>query len=222
MSASELIDILPSVEAPNKNEVTEITEKNAPYTGEMDVLFISLMQFYHNAVNFNTFANIISGKSRISLRLVDWFVTNFAKQYYTIIIQPPTSEKHEATRFKVYNQYKQTLPPLSKMKFDPFCRGQETLVVFPNGAKLETNIKQMNFFKWAIENHIVAYIEEHFDEIDRDMNKRNSTSKRKKTVIGGGTTAVDGNNKTRKKREELSNSHRTIIFENVKTTFKFT
>ena len=54
----------------------------------------------------------------------------------------------------------------------------------------------MNFFKWAIENKVIEYIEENYETIEKDMNSRNSTSKRKETIID--------NSKTRKKREELS------------------
>jgi len=63
---------------------------------------------------------------------------------------------------------------------------------------METTIGQLNFFKWAIENCVIEYIELHFADIETDMNMRNSTSKRKSTIDG------QDNSKTRKKREELS------------------
>jgi hypothetical protein len=47
---------------------------------------------------------------------------------------------------------------------------------------METTIGQLNFFKWAIENRIIEFIENHYDDIEADMNARNSTSKRK---LGG-------------------------------------
>jgi hypothetical protein len=71
---------------------------------------------------------------------------------------------------------------------------------------METTIGQLNFFKWAIENQIIEYIQEHYKEIEEDMNSRNSTSKRKspnssdENREGGGAS----DSKTRKKREELS------------------
>jgi len=68
---------------------------------------------------------------------------------------------------------------------------------------METTIGQLNFFKWAIENQIIDYIQENYKEIEDDMNSRNSTSKRKSitpTTESGGAS----DSKTRKKREELS------------------
>jgi len=46
------------------------------------VLLHNLMKFYKQEYNFNTMLSIINGKSPISLRIVDWFATNYAKQYY--------------------------------------------------------------------------------------------------------------------------------------------
>ena len=59
---------------------------------------------------------------------------------------------------------------------------------------METTIGQLNFFKWLLENNILAYIKENISDINNDMLKRNSTSKNK----------LKTNKKTRKKREELS------------------
>ena len=62
--------------------------------------------------------------------------------------------------------------------------------------EIQTTIGQLNFFRWALENKILDYIEKNVESINNDMNKRNSTSKKKKLV--------KEKVKTRKKREELS------------------
>jgi hypothetical protein len=82
---------------------------------------------------------------------------------------------------------------------------------------METTIGQLNFFKWAIENKIIDYIEEHYDVIESDMNNRNSTAKRRTP-----TDTTSDNSKTRKKREELSISAcKCIKKETVKIIVKF-
>ena len=43
----------------------------------------------------------------------------------------------------------------------------------------------MNFFKWALENKVIRYIEENYANIEKDMNNRNSTSKKK--LLSAGT-----------------------------------
>lgn len=79
---------------------------------------------------------------------------------------------------------------------------------------METTIGQLNFFKWAIENKIIEFIDENYEAIENDMNSRNSTSKRKDNEPDGV--------KTRKKREELSVSAcKCVKKETVKIIVKF-
>jgi hypothetical protein len=71
----------------------------------------------------------------------------------------------------------------------------------------------LNFFKWAIENSVIDYIEQNYSNIEKDMNCRNSTSKNRIT---------DKSNKTRKKREELSvSASKSIKKEKVEIVVKF-
>ncbi len=172
----------------------------------------NLMDFYKSPANMTKMLSIIKGQSNISLRIVDWFVTNYAKQYYTIISNTTDS------RFKVYLSYKQKLKAYSKKRFDPFCRWDRiTLPYGPSheNTEIETTIGQLNFFKWALENGIIAHIETYYHEIELDMIHRNSISKKN-------TSQYHDQPKTRKKREELSISAiKTIKKEQVEIVLKF-
>ena len=202
-----------------------------------ELLMKNLTEFYSNKDHLHKMLGVINGESKISLRIVDWFVTNYAKLYYTVydLYQQKTersgSEKGETFRFKVYNDYKLKLKSYSKKKFDPFCRWERISIPYSDDKYMETTIGQLNFFKWAIENNILDYIESHYNEIFNDMNMRNSTSKRKQTVKvdcgintleGGGLIDGGDNSKTRKKREELSiSASKCIKKETVKIVVKF-
>ena len=77
---------------------------------------------------------------------------------------------------------------------------------------IQTTIGQLNFFKWAIDNKVINYIEENYEDILKDMNSRNSTSKKRQNT----------NNRTRKKRQELSVSAiKSIKKEKVEIVVKF-
>lgn len=180
-----------------------------------DLLLSKLMQFYNKDNNFDKMLNIINGRSNISLRIVDWFATNYSKKYYTVY----TIEKNNVKeRFKVYNDYKLNLKAYSKKRFDPFCRWERITIPYKGSMHIQTTIGQLNFFKWALENEVIKYIGENYDAIDADMNTRNSTTKPKNYSINSNSstcsnsstdTSTSGNstlsnNKTRKKREELS------------------
>ena len=189
-----------------------------------ELLMKNLMDFYKNRENLHNMMSIINGESKISLRIVDWFVTNFAKKYYTVYEQQIKEGSQETYRFKVYNDYKLKLKAYSKRRFDPFCRWERISIPYDTNNFMETTIGQLNFFKWAIENKIVQYIEENYKDIENDMNNRNSTSKRKPSpdnISESNDPSVD-NSKTRKKRQELSISAcKCIKKETVKIVVKF-
>ena len=189
-----------------------------------DLLLSSLMEFYNNRENLNKMIRIINGDSEISLRIVDWFVTNYAKKYYTVYEQTNgTEDRQTITRFKVYNDYKLKLKAYSKKRFDPFCRWDRVSIPYDNEQYMETTIGQLNFFKWALDNNIIDYIKNNYDVIECDMNKRNSTTKRRTPVDEESIAQLNNNNsKTRKRREELSISAcKCIKKENVQIIVKF-
>ncbi len=180
------------------------------YATQNDLLLQKLLSYYKKDNNLNKMLCIINGESSISLRIVDWFATNYSKKYFTVY----NIEKNgEQRRFKVYCDYKLKLKAYSKKRFDPFCRWDRISIPYKDNTSIQTTIGQLNFFKWALENNVIQYIENNYGEIERDMSNRNSTSKNKK---------IDPTNKTRKKREELSISAvKTIKKENVEIVVKF-
>ena len=185
---------------------------NSTYTTQNELLLNNLMDFYKKEEYLDTMLKIITGDSKISLRIVDWFATNYAKKYYTLY----TIEDNQGNnkRFKVYFDYKLKLKAYSKRRFDPFCRWERISIPYKGDKFIETTIGQLNFFKWAIENRVIDFIEGNYETIEKDMNTRNSTSKRKELKID--------NTKTRKKREELSiSATKSIKKEEVEIVVQF-
>lgn len=194
-------------------------------TTQNGLLMKNLMEFYDERSNLKKMMSIINGESKISLRIVDWFVTNFAKKYYTVYdLFTQRGTNQDTVRFKVYNDYKLKLKAYSKRNFDPFCRWERISIPYDDEKYMETTIGQLNFFKWAIENKIVDFIESNYSAIENDMNGRNSTSKRRSPsdTDTSDTSSQPDNTKTRKKREELSVSAcKCIKKETVKIIVKF-
>lgn len=188
------------------------------------------MDFYNHHENLQKMMNIINGETKISLRIVDWFVTNYAKKYYTVYNLPDQRLPLVVHRFKVYNDYKLKLKAYSKRRFDPFCRWERISIPYDDINIMETTIGQLNFFKWAIENRIVDYIETNYNTIEQDMNYRNSTSKHRistdsdtsNSTVSTDTSDKSCKTKTRKKREELSVfACKCIKKEDIKIIVKF-
>ena len=128
-------------------------------TQEQWVLY-RLERFYENE-NLKRVRSILQGESRLSLRLIDWFVTNYAKKYNISYLTK--SGKH----IVVYLAYKSHLKAYSKKMFDPFCRWKRIKFI-----EIDTTVGQLNFFEWAIRDEIIDYIELHHDEIHADMDTR--------------------------------------------------
>ena len=63
-----------------------------------------------------------SKDKKISLRLIDWFVTNYCKKN-KIIIEKNINNKKEF--INIYNSYKSNLRAFSKQLFDPFRRNNQ-------------------------------------------------------------------------------------------------
>jgi hypothetical protein len=179
------------------------------YSSQNSLLLNNLITYYQGNDNLERMLKIINGDVNISLRIVDWFTTNYAKKYYTVYDLP------NGSRFKVYTDYKLKLRSYAKRRFDPFCRWDRISIPYKNNTHLQTTIGQLNFFKWAFDNNVIDYIESNYSEIEKDMNSRNSTSKRKQA-------AATGTQKIRKQREELSiSAAKTIKKEQVEIVIKF-
>ena len=168
---------------------------------KQDILMDYLSKFYNkNPAYINQFLEIIKPGSKISLRVIDWFVTNYAKKFnimYEIALDENRIVKEdyegEKRQFIVYLNYKSQLKSYSKKQFDPFCRRERITYEYEPGKEITTTVGQLNFFKWALENNVIDYIRKNGLEIERDMlvTMRKNSPKGKKL-------------KERKKRQELS------------------
>jgi hypothetical protein len=118
-----------------------------------DILLSSINQFYDNAKNRTTLLTILDKSSGISLRNLEWFITNYAKKNHT------SYQTGDGKLFTVHCAYKSSLDGYSKKLFDPFCRSQKFAYVVPGTSdEIQTTLAQLNFIKWCIKNKIIDYI----------------------------------------------------------------
>lgn len=137
------------------------------FVDSKELLTLSLAKFYNSSNYAAVITPIIEGKSEVSLRLIDWFVTNYSKKYGTVLKWD--NEDGTPNNFNVYLNYRLQLKAYSKQQFDPFRRRDRILFYFNKDDAIETTIGQLNFFKWIIQNKILEYISDHKDKVEEDM-----------------------------------------------------
>lgn len=141
-------------------------------TSQMDILMESLKSFYSKQQYMNELLEILN--SDLSLRIFDWFSTNYSKKNIVII-------NNNTRGFDIHQKYKLQLKSYQKRNFDPFSRKHKIQFYYNDkGDFIETSCGQLCFFKWCFENDIVSYVKTHMKEIEKDMKKSTSKSKEKK------------------------------------------
>lgn len=177
------------------------------------LLMRSLEEFYLDKNNISILLQIVQGESKISLRVIDWFVTNYSKKLNIFYLINSTNDNiifnhddikkltyQEASlyrQFVVYIDYKLQLKAYQKERFDPFCRRDRIEFYYTEDEYFYTTVGQLNFFRWAITNHIIEYVEAHLKEIEMDMNKcykaiysQNKKDKSAKSVISSNDSST--------------------------------
>ena len=207
------------------------------------ILLLNRIKEYFETNQITKLTNILEGKSNLSLRIIDWFVTNYAKKYnvsyvlkkniikdvikneiiytydndndnnednqysltipfddikdksididnivynnllnnYISIENNELDNETKYVKFIVFNEYRGQLKAFTKKYFDSFCRGER--IIYDNqNNKFETTLGQLNFFRWAIENELLTYIEKNYDKIQNDMNESIKKKKINKSV----------------------------------------
>lgn len=151
------------------------------------------MHFYQQNDHLVQFSRLTAKDSNISLRLLDWLVTNFAKKNNVVYMQEKGDVK---SSFNMFMEYKAQLKAYSKKFFDPFCRRERVKVINTEGSDQNTTVAQLNFFKWAITNGVIKYAVDNKDTIELDM----LTVSKKKSNNSGNVMDKP------KKRRELSSA----------------
>lgn len=163
------------------------------------LLMTRINDFFSYKEHLKKMIDILSGKNNLSLRIIDWFVTNYSKKYDTIYAIKKDDYNNiydldrmcvdeliddiDYVKFIVYLEYKSQLKAYSKKQFDSFCRGERIKFQYTLNEQLyeiETTVGQLNFFRWAIQNNLLVYITKNYENIENDMNECIKNKKIKK------------------------------------------
>jgi hypothetical protein len=191
----------------------------ADISNHNEYILNSLYSFYGSVKNIEPsneimqILPILSGQSVLSIRVIDWFVTNYSKKKN--IIYTLQHRNNIPSYFNVYLDYKSQLKGYKKKLFDPFCRKRRIPFYYTSEKCLITTIGQLIFFRWAISNKVLDYIILHFNDINTDMNEtiKNKSSKSSSASLRSNASTSTSNNNDfntdspntlERKRHELS------------------
>jgi hypothetical protein len=178
-----------------------MSEPKTKIISKVDLLMKSLSKFYANEENIAILLPIVQGISKISLRVLDWFVTNYCKKNNIILTNKMGSN------IIVHMDYKNQLKAYAKIYFDPFCRRDRINFIYGKGNELLTTVGQLNFFRWAIENNIIESTVSNMEIIEKDMNTSLKYEKEESDVQKQTPAQISSESKKetrRRKRHELS------------------
>ena len=89
------------------------------------LLLTSINDFYGDERNRTKLQTILDKSSGISLRNLEWFITNYAKKNNV------SYKTRDGKLFTVHCAYKSSLDGYSKKLFDPFCRAEKFAYTIP-------------------------------------------------------------------------------------------
>jgi len=182
---------------------------------KQELIIQSLQTFYSNRSDLVEILQILEGDSLMSLRLIDWFVTNYSKFHNISYI-------NKSQEFFVYIDYKNQLKAYSKKLFDPFCRRERILFQLSNIPAFITTVGKLNFFRWAIEKGVIDYIKLNLETIEKEMNESaRELQKIRKSEKTKPTTTI-GKRITRRKvliTENVSSKQMQKHFTSVEVSF---
>ena len=129
-----------------------------------DVLLESLKKYYESdPQRLLSLRQVLRNESGISLRILDWLVTNYSKKHNICYVLP------SGVPFNMFLAYKAQLKAYSKQLFDPFARRQRLEIPDGVDGALASTCGQLNFFRWALGYGVVEYGIAHAKDIEQDM-----------------------------------------------------
>jgi hypothetical protein len=160
---------------------------------KQELIVMSLQSFYAGRKDLPEVMELLQGTSIISLRLIDWFVTNYAKRHnigYVIGGQ----------EFMVYMSYKSQLKAYSKKLFDPFCRRERIMFSLPGTEQFVTTVGKLNFFRWAIEKNVIEFLKVNRETVEKEMNSHMKQLSRSRSTRNTTGSSAEGEDKAAPKR----------------------
>ena len=128
---------------------------------------------------------VISGAHAVSIRIMDWYVTNYTLAHGTSYRWEDPRSK-ESRVFSVHLEYGTTLNSKGRLLFDPFRRGPRVLFSGSNGMVHESTLGQLFFWQWVTRYKVLATLTAsgNIQRVQAHMAKQQHDARERKRLTG--------------------------------------
>lgn len=131
-----------------------------------------IQSFFDESCLTNIVLPLICMKSKISLRLLNWFVISYCKETNVMITPSRSSSSSSSTiisqHIHVYNLYRTTLKFWKRELFDAFRRGPRIYFKLANQL-YSTTVAQLNYIHWVMRYRILDMVYKDWGTIQTKM-----------------------------------------------------
>jgi hypothetical protein len=173
-----------------------------------------IVSYFDDACLKQVLLPIIMKDGELSLRALDWLVTNYSKKVPIVYTVTPPGKPQ--TLFNLHREYKDWLRNHKRKNFDPFRRGQR-IYFDVDGQTYESTVGQLNFFFWASRYGVLDYARANIQKIEKDQAA--ATKHHNLARQGGhggqgqvGAKAEEVREPQKKKRRQLSQAPKESVF----------
>ena len=171
-SAHECLQLQDKTQGNLMHEIGPFQSNFQLTTRQCSILHL-LKNFYTEDVIKTVLLPLLDQSSPISLRALDWLVTNYSKKFNVIC----TTKSGDM--FNIHQGYRTALNMNRRRNFDPFRRRLRLNVVYSDGS-VESTVGQLNFLHWAYQQGVFEYLDANITDVDADMNACAQKNKKEK------------------------------------------
>ena len=150
-----------------------VEEDDKRISRKEEVLLLSILEWYNSdSDRVKQFTDVVKHKNGLSLRIIDWLITNFSKK-----VSVPIETR--GIPGDLYRDYHKNLSAHNKKNFDPFARRQRICILMFGKERRFSTIGQLNFFRWFLQKNLCSFLIENKPMIEKHMRDYEKVSKKR-------------------------------------------
>ncbi|ACH46831.1 unknown [Feldmannia species virus] len=140
--------------------------KSADLSDSDQLLLLSVLRWYNtNSKRVSGFLEIVERNNGLSLRVIDWLVTNYCKT------TPVMLHRRDGPPTDLYRDYQKYLSAYNKKNMDPFARRKRVTITLFGKKTRKSTLGQLNFFRWFLKNKLEEFMHLNKAVVEDDMKR---------------------------------------------------